>query len=254
MRVAIVDEDALLREMVESLVTRLGHDLVGIASTTVDGVGLVTAAKPEVVIFDMSLGFNTDFDVIEAALAVGARTIVFSHTADDRILSQYARRPTVVEKPDIVGLEEVLQRVEVIQDDNEVAVVDKERRQRPTRAAVGEPSTGVVDAQAFYAALNAAQEGDALVSIETSADGTKVGEDVRAILRGTDRLLASSSAVRVFLVGGGEVGITSFLNRVSAAAVVPGGSQVRSIVVRSGEDPMDAFDRLKREGDPRPMA
>lgn len=253
MRVAIVDEDSLLREMVESLVARLGHNLVGIADTTVDGVGLVSAAKPEVVIFDMALGFNTDFDVIDAALAAGSRTIVFSHTADDAILGQYARRPVVVEKPDLVGLEETLKRFEVVRDEHEVAVVDTERRQRPTRAAAGEPSTGVVDAQAFYAALNAAQEGDALVSIETSADGTRVGEDIRAILRGTDRLLASSSAVRVFLVGGDEEGITSFLGRVGAAAVVPDGAQVRSIVVRAGEDPMDAFDRLKREGDERQL-
>ncbi len=253
MRVVIVDEDALLRESVESLVARLGYDLVGIADTTVDGVGLVTAAKPDVVIFDMALGFNTDFDVIDAALSVGARTVVFSHTADDAILSQYARRPTVVEKPDLVGLEDALKRFEIVQGEDEAMVVAKERRQRPTREASSEPSTGVVDAQAFYAALNAAQEGDALVSMETPIDGTRVGEDVIHVLRGTDRLLASSSAVKVFLVGGGAEGIGSFLRRVSAAAVVPDGCRVTSIVVRAGEDPMDAFDRLKHEGDVQPF-
>lgn len=246
MRVAIVDEDSLLRETLESVLTRLGYEIAGIADTTVDGVGLVTAAKPDILIFDMALGFNSDFDVIEAALSVGARTIVFSHTADDAILSRYSHRPTVVEKPDLVGVEDALRRFE-LQD--QVGVVDKERRQRPTRAANGEPSTGVVDAQAFYAALNAAQEGDALVSIETPVDGTRVGEEILGVLRGTDRLLASSSAVRVFLVAGGDQGIASFLNRVSAAAVVPHGCHVTSIVVRVGENPMDAFDRLKHDGD-----
>ena len=98
-----------------------------------------------------------------------------------------------------------------------------------------------------------AQEGDALVSIETPVDGTRVGEDLMAALRGTDRLLASSSAVRVFLVAGGHEGIVSFLGRISAAAIVPDGSHVRSIVVRADEAPMDAFDRLKREGDEQPF-
>lgn len=252
MRVVIVDEDGLLRETLESVLSRLGYEISGIADTTVDGVGLVRAAKPDVVIFDMSLGYNTDFDVIDAALGVGARTVVFSHTADDAILSQYSRRPTVVEKPDLVGLEEVLRRLEVVQDENEVAVVDKERRQRPTRAAAGAPSTGVVDAQAFYDALNAAQEGDALVSIELSSDGTRFGGEVLAVMRGTDRLLASSSSVKVFLVGGGDIGITSFLTRLRNAAGIPDGARVTAIVVRAGEDPMDAFERLKREGEEQP--
>ena len=160
----IVDEGSLLREMVESLVARLGHEIAGVADTTVDGVGLVTAARPDVVIFDMALGYNTDFDVIEAAIAVGARTLVFSHTADDAILSKYPRRPTFVEKPDVLDLENVLRRFEVVNAEDDKVVVDTERRQRPTRAPAGEPPTGVVDAQAFYAALNDAQEGDALVS------------------------------------------------------------------------------------------
>ena len=91
------------------------------------------------------------------------------------------------------------------------------------------------------------------MSIATPNDGTLVGKDILGVLRDTDRLLASSSAVKVFLVGGGDVGITSFLARVSAAAVVPDGSHVTSIVVRAGEDPMDAFERLKREGEVQPF-
>ena len=59
MRVVICDEDALLREMVEALVTRLGHEIIGITDTTAAGVALIEAGRPEVVIYDMALGYNT---------------------------------------------------------------------------------------------------------------------------------------------------------------------------------------------------
>lgn len=249
MRVVIVDESSLLREMVESLIARLGHEIAGIADTTVDGVGLVSAAKPDVVIFDMSLGYNTDFDVVESALAVGARTVIFSHTADDAILSQYARRPTVVPKPDLVDLEAVLKRLEVVEAEDQAVVVETERRRRPVRAASGEPATGVIDAQAFYNAVNGAEEGDALLSVDLAGEGTRIGEAIVEVMRGTDRLLASPSSVKVFLAGGGHDGITSFLRRLSAAAVMPEGARVTAIVVRAQEDSMDAFERLKREGE-----
>lgn len=248
MRVVLCDEDALLREMVEAMVTRLGHEIVGIAVTTVDGVGLINAARPDVVIFDLALGYNTDFDVVGAAIAVGARTIIFSHTADDVILSQYSKRPTVVAKPDIVQLEAVLGRLEVDEEDAG-AVVEQERRRRPAREIHAPPSMGVTDAQAFYEALQDVAADDALLSIEPTVDGSTVAPSVLAIMRGTDRLLASLTAVRVFLPSAGAEGITAFLRRLAAAGALPAGTRVLSIVVAPGEGATDAFERLKREGE-----
>jgi hypothetical protein len=68
-------------------------------------------------------------------------------------------------------------------------------------------------------------------------------------MRGTDRLVASLSTVRVFLPGGGEEGVQSFLRRLREAALVPSGTVLRSIVVRDGEAGSDAFDRLKAHGE-----
>lgn len=250
MRIVLCDEDALLREMVESLLTRLGFDIVGIADTTVAGVGLIEAARPDAVIFDMSLGYNTDFDVIETAQAVGARTIVFSHNADEAILGKYARHPTVVHKPDLAALEHVLSRLDV--DDATGAVVDEDRRRRPARAASGPPSTGVADAQAFYEALNDLATDDALVSLEVPGDPTDLAHDAVLLMRGTDRLLASVGAVRVYLPGGGAEGIASFTERLRAAGVAPAGTRLRSVVASPGESGADAFDRLKHS-DERPL-
>ncbi|MGH9273252.1 MAG: hypothetical protein ACRDZU_01280 [Acidimicrobiales bacterium] len=252
MRVVLCDEDALLREMVEALVTRLGHEIVGIAATTVDGVGLINAARPDLVIYDLALGYNTDFDVVGAALAVEARTIIFSHTADDAVLSQYSKRPMVVPKPDLVHLEAVLGRLEV-DDDHAGAVVEQERRRQPAREIHAPPSMGVTDAQAFYEALQDIAADDALLSIEPTVDGSTVAPTVLAIMRGTDRLLASLTAVRVFLPGAGADGTTAFLRRLAAAGVLPPGTRVLSIVVRPGEGATDAFERLKHEGVEQPL-
>ena len=60
---------------------------------------------------DLSLGYNTDFDIIEAAISVGARAIVFTQNADAEILGKYSVAPAVVIKPDLEALEQVLRRL-----------------------------------------------------------------------------------------------------------------------------------------------
>ena len=150
--------------MVEALIARLGFDIVGIADTTAASVALIHAARPDVVIYDLALGYNTDFDVIGAAITVGAKTVVFSHSADEDVLSHYKPRPTIVPKPDLVGLEQVLARLEV--DDDRHQVTEQERRRRPVRVAGGPPPMGVTDAQAFYEALSSVTGDDALVTLE----------------------------------------------------------------------------------------
>ncbi len=60
---------------------------------------------------DLSLGYNTDFDIIDAAISVGARAIVFTQNADAELLRQYPVTPAVVVKPDLEALEQVLRRL-----------------------------------------------------------------------------------------------------------------------------------------------
>lgn len=232
----------MLREMVESVITRAGHEIVAIADTTVAAVRLIEVARPDLVVFDMTLGFNTDFDVIRTANAMGARTVVFSHNADAAILDRYDPRPTVVHKPDLIELERV---IDSPADLPPAAPLDGvERRQRPTRAASGPPPTSVADAQAFYEALLDSRPGDALLTIDLRTDGIHAAETVLGLLRSTDRLVASPSSVRVLLPGGAEPAIESFLGRLERAAVVPAGAQVRHVVVAADESASEAFERL----------
>jgi hypothetical protein len=146
-------------------------------------------------------------------------------------------------------LERVVSRLVI--DHAAAQVVDHDRRVRPIRAASGPPPTSMADAQSFYVALNDAIEGDAVLSIDLdttsvgSLEGPAVAAHVQEVLRGTDRLLASSNALKVFLPGAGEEGVASLLRRLEVAGAVPPDATTRHVVVRAGELPADAFDRLK---------
>ena len=252
MRIVVCDDDSFMREMVESLVRTTGHEVVGIADTTAAAVGLIEAGRPDVVVLDMSLGYNTDFDIIDAAISVGARAIVFTQNADAAILGQYSVSPTVVAKPDLGALEQVLLRLG--RDDTAHEVIEEDRRQKPARAADGPIPTGVSDAQAYFEAINGAQAGDALVGLDVPAGAEAVADEVGRCLRETDRvLLMLPRAVRIFMPGGGSDGVASALSRIRSIHVVTSDCQVASVIVRDGEHGADAFDRLKTEGELHPL-
>lgn len=246
MRFVLIDEDRLITSMIEGMLQDLGHEVLGVVDTTAAAVHLIHATKPDVVILDLSLGYNTDFDAVGAAEDVGARTIIFSYNADDAVLARYRIRPMVVFKPDLSELERVVGRLAV---DPSARVVDQDRRARPSRPASGPTPTSLADAQAFYEAVNAAVEGDALVSIDlpddVGPDGTTVAVRVAEVLRDTDRLLASGAAVRLYLPAAEEAGIASLFQRLEAAHALPESATSRSVLVRAGEDPSVAFDRLR---------
>ncbi len=238
-----------MREVIEAVVARTGHEVTGAADTTAGAVHLIETERPDAVILDLSLGYNTDFDIIASAIAVGARPIVFSHNTDPHVLNRYAVTPSVVVKPDLGALRDLLDRMGT--DDARGGVVEKDRRQRPTHTAVGPSPTGVIDAQAFFEAINGARPGDGMLSLEVGPEAETVASDASRLLRDTDRLLAFPNAVRLHLPGSGEAGIRSLLRRIVAGGAVLPGCRVTSIVVQDGEDGADAFDRLKREGDPQ---
>lgn len=254
MRFALCDDDQLFTRMIELMLTDLGHEVVGVARSTADSIGLVESSRPDVVILDLSLGFNHDFDVVATANRVEARVIVFSNNADEEILSAYEPRPVVVHKPDLTELEQSVRRLMADTALPSGAGRGADRRVRPARAAGGRVPTGVGDAQAFYEALNEATSGDALLSIEvpntdeSRRDTADLAAKVRQIMRDTDRLLASPWAVRVFLPGGDEVGAASLGARLVEADALPEEAVVRSIVIGDGEEPAAAFDRLRSMG------
>lgn len=249
MRFVLCDDDRLFTSMVEAMLADVGHEVVGVATTTASSVSLVESARPDVVIVDLSLGFNTDFDVVASATGLGAAVVIFSYNADEALVARYPVRPVVVFKPDLPELEQVVRRLE---RSPQRGVIQHDRRARPGRVAAGSPPADVADARAFYEAVNEATTGDALISIdlpEDDGDGARAREAatrVRDVLRESDRLVASSSSVRIFLPGADQTGVQSFLARLDQVGGLPDGAMVRSIVVAPEEPPSVAFDRLKQ--------
>jgi chemotaxis response regulator CheB len=247
MRFVLCDDDLMMRSMVDGVVTALGHEVIGVADTTSEACGLVRSGRPDAVVVDIGVGSNTDFDVVASAIEVGAQPIVFSFYLHEDRISSYAVRPLVVAKPDFTALEETISRLSV---DDDAGGGERERRKRPTRAAEGPVPMGPHDAQAFYEALNNSTDGDTLVAIElvdmsAIADTDSIATRISRLIRETDRLLVTSTSLKILLPGGGTEGTASLLGRLSSEAALPPRSKMHSVVIGHGEAPGDAFDRLK---------
>ena len=249
MKFVLCDDDALMRNMVETLIQRQGHELIAAVVNTADATDLIVKHRPDAVIVDLSLGYNTDFDIVDVATAVGSQVIVFSHNADHSILARFTPIPVTVPKPDFVELEEVIARVKPNDGPNGGAEV-QERRRHPERVSIGPVPTGLADAMAFYEALSNAMADDVLLSVEPAAPGAIVVEADAAVaarlVRATDRVLFAGSSIKLYLADGGTDGTAAFLARLrEVAPILADQVRVRSVKIGEGELSSDAFDRLK---------
>lgn len=252
MQFVLCDDDGLMRSMVETLIERQGHELIAAVDNTADATDLIRKHVPDAVIVDLSLGYNTDFDIVEVAAGVGAQVIVFSHNIDRDLLDRFSPPPVTVPKPDFVELEEVLARVRPNQGAGGVEV--QERRRHPDRVSIGPVPTGLADAAAFYEALANALPDDVLLSVEPAAPGAVVTEGdagiAAGLVRSTDRVLYAGSSIKLYLADGGAEGTAAFLGRLRATAPsLADQVRVRSVTITAGETSNDAFDRLRTSGE-----
>lgn len=257
MRVVLCDDEAYMQEAIEALVARTGHEVAGVADTSAAAMGLIEVGRPDAVILDLALGFDSDFDLISSAIDVDARVIVFSYHADAEVLQRYTKRPIVIAKPDLTALEQALGQLAngggAIDIELDLRDTVTDRRHGPPRAATGPIPTGIEDAQAFFEAVNDAQPGDGMLSLDirSAGDAPRVATDVARHVRETDRVLALSTSVRVYLPGGGEQAARALMERVAAADAGLASTEVVSIVVAVGEDGPDAFERLRHSSHAR---
>lgn len=247
MRIALCDDDPLFSDIAESVITNMGHQVVGVAPNPAAAVLLLETTLPDVAVIDMAMGFGSDFDMVARSMELGIGTIVFSQGVDDSVLGHYDPRPEMVLKPDFDRLEGAIHHAVAARE----AAGDGDRRVRPQRAAQGPQPSHVADAQAFYEALNHAQEDDVLVELVLPGEAGPERNEAMAthltrLIRETDRLLAAGSAVRVFLAGAGTEGRDALLARFEREDPPPPGTRMVSVVLEPGETGTDAFGRLKQ--------
>ena len=232
----ICDDDEIVSQVLDAALSIDGHELVGVAGTTAAAVQLLELTRPDVAVIDPVVGRYSHIDVIDAAMSVGARVVVFSHSALNVDPARYAPEPAMVRKPDVTALEAAVEGLM-----QTYPAID--RRRQPTRRFV---STGPSDASAFYAAVTEAVEGDAFVSVSPMVDGPDswVGR-VTMALRDTDLVLRSSSAVLVFMPAAGEEGVHALHERLIHDASTSNDGVMQAVVLEADESPTDAFARLK---------
>ena len=211
-------------------------------------VGLIETARPDAVVVDLWLGFDSDYDLIQMAIDRSVRPIVFSTRCEDE-LRVYTFPLAVVVKPDLGALEQVLTRLDV--DDETHHIVSRERRARPARTSKAPAASGIDDARAFFEAVNEASDGDGMISIDLWQGADSVASMATHLLRQGDRVLSFPTAVRLYLPGGGEEGVRSVIQRVADNSVATQERTVASVVVEPGERGADAFDRLKHHSEMR---
>lgn len=68
-KLLVVDDDPIAVEILVELATRGGHDVV-VATTGAEAVGLMTSARPDVVLLDVELGDDDGFEVCRALKAM----------------------------------------------------------------------------------------------------------------------------------------------------------------------------------------
>ena len=238
MRFVICDNDEIVTQVLDAALSIDGHELVGVAGTTTAAVALLEQTRPDVAVIDPVVGFDSDsdVDVIDAAISVGARVVVFSHREMHVDEGRYQPEPAMVRKPDITALEAAVEGM--VQTYPEV-----DRRRQPTRRFA---SAGPTDAAAFYTAVTEAVEGDAFVSVSRTVDRADswVGR-VAVALRETDLVLRSSSAVLVFMPTAGETGVHALHERLINYPAASTDGVMQAVVLEAEESPTDAFARLK---------
>jgi hypothetical protein len=236
MRFVLCDDDELLRSLVETVLERQGHEVIGVADHTAIGSQLVKAGKPDAVIVDLSLGYNTDFDIIETAIDVGARVIIFSHNADHLVLGRYS--PTT-DRGEQAGPARA--RARDRQGVRRRGGARRLDRRAPSPAVACRHRTAADWCERRPGVLRGVgqRHRGRRPALGRGLPERRGGRQARAR---DDRVLDTGTKLLLFLAGGGTEAIVAFLGRMHEEAT---GGTVRSIVVNAGESGGDAFSRLK---------
>ena len=252
MRVLLCDDDAHLRVVLRGIMRDRGHEIVGEAETAGDSKGLVTTAKPDLVLIDLSLHQGSGAEVGRMAAAHGCRVIVFSAFLDS--ISDTTFADAVIAKPDFHALEAAIDALSM-----RTSSGDQWDRGQPDRRSVSVsgremPHSPIDPTDAFYQALDGASAGDTLVLIDVPsgpADAEALAVVARGVIRPHDHLMLRGAQVALLLVASTPDAATAVTARLSKATADTGygeGWTWRSRLLTADESPAEVYQQLRQQG------
>ena len=103
MKVLIVEDNALTRHTIKSLLNRLGHEVVGEAEDSVGAVRCFTELKPDVVFLDLLLPGKSGAEVFDNLRKINAKSkiVIITAVEQEEIDRQFADRgaDAIMRKP-----------------------------------------------------------------------------------------------------------------------------------------------------------
>lgn len=90
MKVIVVDDNGLTRDMIKDLLTEMGHQVVGEADNGNDAVKVFTEQRPELVLMDLIMPGKTGLEALQEirALDPAAKVVMVTAVQQDPITQQ----------------------------------------------------------------------------------------------------------------------------------------------------------------------
>lgn len=111
-RIFLVEDEALVAMMIESMVEELGGTVVGTTSAVSDALNFVAErhAEIDVALLDLNLNGKRSYDVAAAASGHGIPVVFATGYADDNIVEDWRTRPVLTKPFQLAELEGALLR------------------------------------------------------------------------------------------------------------------------------------------------
>ncbi len=116
MKIMVVDDNLLTRNMIKDLLSEMGHQVVGEAENGDEAVKAFTELKPELVMLDMIMPGKTGLETLQEirALDPGAKVVMVTAVQQEALSRQLLETGAIaiLHKPFIYGdLQEVLKQI-----------------------------------------------------------------------------------------------------------------------------------------------
>jgi CheY-like chemotaxis protein len=207
MRLVVCDDDPSVRSAVGVIAEEHGHTVIAETDNALEALQLTGRFNPDVLVLDLALRIGSGAEVLaelNGPIPDGPHVVVFSAYAEDLAPSRHV---SVLDKSDYSTLGKLLDDLDGSRSHERL----EERRGKPAVLAVSRPLGAVEDFPAdFFAALTAAQPGDAVLGV-TVVDRANIAYGAlvplavtaRKAVRAQDCLLRQTGFV-VLLLRGGE--------------------------------------------------